>query len=64
MDSANQKLVALLDELSKADQLPRLSAAARDVDRIIEQLSDAREQIAQGKLSQVCPPGDDLLTSP
>ncbi|KAL2136523.1 hypothetical protein VTI74DRAFT_3348 [Chaetomium olivicolor] len=47
MDSANQKLVSLLDELSKADKLPRLSAAAQDVDKIIELLSDAREQVAR-----------------
>ncbi|KAK4100711.1 hypothetical protein N658DRAFT_427359 [Parathielavia hyrcaniae] len=43
---AKQKLEALLDELFKFKRLPRLSAAAHDVDKIIDLLSDAREQIA------------------
>ncbi|KAK4129640.1 hypothetical protein N657DRAFT_587814 [Parathielavia appendiculata] len=43
---AKQKLESLLDELSKFKRLPRLSAAARDVDKIIDLLSDARHQIA------------------
>ena len=47
---AKQKLETLLDELGKANRLPRLSAAAHDVDAIIELLSAAREQIAGGKL--------------
>jgi hypothetical protein len=54
---AKEKLVALLDELSKAHTLPRLSKAANDVDRIIELLSDARDHIARGgppTLSATC----------
>ncbi|KAL2270841.1 hypothetical protein VTJ83DRAFT_212 [Remersonia thermophila] len=43
---AKQKLDALLDELAKAHKLPRLSKAAQDVDRIIELLTEARENIA------------------
>jgi hypothetical protein len=46
---AKQKLETLLDELEKANKLPRLSAAAHDVDKIIELLSAAREQIAGGE---------------
>ncbi|KAK4241812.1 protein RMD5 A [Achaetomium macrosporum] len=46
MDGAKQKLETLLDELSRANNLPRLKAAAHDVDRIIDLLSEAREQIA------------------
>lgn len=46
---AKQKLDSLLDDLSKANKLPRLSKAAHDVDRIIELLSEAREQIAGGE---------------
>ncbi len=49
---AKQKLESLLDELSKVNKLPRLSAAARDVDRIIELLSEAREQIAGRECSR------------
>lgn len=51
---AKQKLDSLLDDLSKANRLPRLSKAAHDVDRIIELLSEAREQIAgrEFRLSQ------------
>jgi hypothetical protein len=45
-----QKLDSLLDEVSKASKVPKLSKAARDVDKIIELLSGAREQIASGKL--------------
>ena len=47
---AKQKLETLLDELGKANRLPRLSAAAHDVDAIIDLLSAAREQIAGGEL--------------
>ena len=43
---AKQRLDSLLDELSKANRLPRLSSAVSDVDQIIELLSDARERIA------------------
>lgn len=44
---AKQKLDSLLDELSKANRLPRLSSAVSDVDQVIELLSDARERIAE-----------------
>ena len=47
---AKQKLETLLDELGKANRLPRLLAAAQDVDAIIDLLSAAREQIAGGEL--------------
>jgi hypothetical protein len=46
---AKQKLETFLDELSKFNKLPRLSAAARDVDKIIDLLSEARDQIAGGE---------------
>lgn len=52
---AKQKLDTLLDELGKTNKLPRLSAAAHDVDRIIELLSAAREQIAGGELPFALP---------
>ena len=58
---AKQKLESLLDELSKVNKLSRLSAAARDVDRIIELLSEAREQIAGRECSP--PPQLPQLTS-
>ncbi|KAL2018558.1 hypothetical protein VTK56DRAFT_600 [Thermocarpiscus australiensis] len=45
MDSTKQKLESLLEELSKVSKLPRLSAAVDDVDKVIELLSAAREQI-------------------
>lgn len=41
-----QKLDSLLDEVAKASRQPKLAKAARDVDKIIKLLSDAREQIA------------------
>lgn len=44
---ATQKLEALLDELGKANRLPRLSAAARDIDKVIDLLSVARDDIAK-----------------
>ncbi|KAL2198906.1 CTLH/CRA C-terminal to lish motif domain-containing protein [Corynascus similis CBS 632.67] len=44
---ARQKLESLLDELSKANSFPRLSAAVDDVDQVIQLLSDARDQIAE-----------------
>ncbi|KAK3299964.1 CTLH/CRA C-terminal to lish motif domain-containing protein [Chaetomium fimeti] len=43
---AKHRLESLLDELSKASSLPRLSSAVSDVDQVIELLSDARERIA------------------
>lgn len=55
MDSAKEKLASLLDELSKANSFPRLSAATHDVDRIIDLLSEAREQIANGELHPTLP---------
>ncbi|GAB1310026.1 Regulator of gluconeogenesis Rmd5 [Madurella fahalii] len=47
MDSTKQKLESLLGDLSKVHKLPRLSAAVDDVDKIIELLSAAREQVAE-----------------
>jgi hypothetical protein len=49
---AKQRLDSLLDELSKANRLPRLSSAVSDVDQVIELLSDARERIAECWCSQ------------
>ncbi|KAK3309530.1 CTLH/CRA C-terminal to lish motif domain-containing protein [Chaetomium strumarium] len=46
MDGPKKKLETLLDELSRVNSLPTLKAAAHDVDRIIDLLSEAREQIA------------------
>jgi hypothetical protein len=43
----NQKLEALLDDLGRANRLPRLSAAAHDVDKVIDLLSTARDDIAK-----------------
>lgn len=59
MDSTKQKLEAVLAEVSRAEKLPRLSAAVEDVDKIIELLSAARDQIA----SCVCP-SRPLLAAP
>jgi hypothetical protein len=50
MDGPKKKLETLLDELSRANQLPRLKTAAHDVDRIIDLLSEAREQIAGSRV--------------
>ncbi|KAL2260804.1 hypothetical protein VTK26DRAFT_5102 [Humicola hyalothermophila] len=47
MASTKQKLEALLEELSKINKLPRLSAAVDDLDKIISLLSTAREQVAE-----------------
>lgn len=51
MDSTKQKLESLLEDLSRVNKLPRLSAAVDDVDKIIALLSSAREQVAGGELS-------------
>jgi hypothetical protein len=50
MDSTKQKLESLLEDLSRVNKLPRLSAAVDDVDKIIALLSSAREQVAGGEL--------------
>lgn len=50
MDSTKQKLESLLEDLSRVNTLPRLSAAVEDVDKIIALLSSAREQVAGGEL--------------
>lgn len=52
MDSTKQKLESLLGDLSKVQKLPRLSAAVDDVDKIIELLSAAREQVAESLSSR------------
>lgn len=49
MDSTKQKLESLLEDLSRVNKLPRLSAAVDDVDKIITLLSAAREQVASGE---------------
>jgi hypothetical protein len=62
---AKHRLESLLDELSKANSLPRLSSAVSDVDQVIELLSDARERIAGGWYPRLPPPllvlPDDLM---
>jgi hypothetical protein len=54
MDSS--KLDSLLEDLASVHKLPRLSAAADDVDKIIELLSTAREHVAESEHSNVPPP--------
>lgn len=50
MDSTKQKLEGLLEDLSKMHKLPRLSAAVDHVDKIIELLSAARDEVAECEL--------------
>jgi hypothetical protein len=63
---AKQKLETFLDELSKFNKLPRLSAAARDIDDIIDKLSGARDQIAAGESHSPLPLSSrqDMSNSP
>lgn len=49
MASEKPKLEALEEEYAKINKLPRLTKAVEHVDKIIELLSAAREQVASGK---------------